>query len=118
MIKYNDSDTIKRSSGIHPQLFSLKKAFWPANASLKLHLKIPCVKSIRIRSYSDRHFPNTDAFHAVKLVVHFLTTLPFISMLSSPLQNSKAVPRRYSVETVLLKLSQNSQEYTCARVSF
>ena len=27
MIKYNDSDSIKRSSGIHPQLFSLKKVF-------------------------------------------------------------------------------------------
>ena len=27
MMKYNDSDTIKRSSGIHPQLFSLKKFF-------------------------------------------------------------------------------------------
>ena len=32
--------------------------------------------------------------------------------------NSEAVPRSCSIKKVLLKISQNSQENTCARVSF
>ena len=34
------------------------------------------------------------------------------------LQKSEAVVRRYSLEKMFLEISQNSQENTCARVSF
>ena len=33
-------------------------------------------------------------------------------------QDTEAVARRYSVKKVFLEMSQNSQEYTCARISF
>ena len=33
-------------------------------------------------------------------------------------QDTEAVARRYSVKKVFLEMSQNSQEKTCARISF
>ena len=48
----------------------------------------------------------------------FLDNAPIYFNALQPFTDSKAVPRRYSVKTVFLKLSQNSQKYTGARISF
>ena len=51
---------------------------------------------------------------------HFLKTkhLANSSRLYLSIQKAKAVAQRYSVEKVFLEISQNSQQNTCARVSF
>ena len=47
-----------------------------------------------------------------------LSPLFFQRISQSPCQNTEAIVQRYSVKKVTLKISQNPQENTCARVSF
>ena len=117
MMKYNDSDTIKRSSGIHPQLFSLK-SFLAGKCFLEVTFKDTLRKKYPYSVLFLSAFSEYGRFSRGEISCPFLGNAPIYSNALQTFTDSKAVPRRYSVKTVFLKLSQNSQKYTCARVSF
>ena len=58
---------------------------------------------------------NRWSFSCMYLRKIFLMKLPYVSQLSGLIRSGH---RRYSKKQVFLKISQNSQENTCARVSF
>ena len=69
--------------------------------SLKLYFNSMLPRNFCIR----RNNNNVDSTETGRIVVHHITNL-------------EAVAKRCSMKKVFLEISQNSQENTCARVSF
>ena len=118
-------------NGLPSQKESCKKSFSCALRAKSMKLGKKCISVYLITKINGNHFLASSMkqiilkrkmknhFREISLVLRFdALSYRELAIFSKKLLLSKVVSQRCSVKEVFLEISQNSQEYTCARVSF
>ena len=118
-------------NGLPSQKESCKKSFSCALRAKSIKLGKKCISVYLITKINGNHFLASSMkqiilkrkmknhFREISLVLRFdALSYRELAIFSKKLLLSKVVSQRCSVKKMFSEISQNSQEYTCARVSF